>query len=90
MREEQVKGLFLNYQEKIKATVFGQEVFPDDEINPSKTQALRHGQWMIGQMLALLENPDKKEEVQKWLGFIQGILWCCGIYSIAKLREHNR
>jgi hypothetical protein len=45
---------------------------------------------MIEQALLFLENPEKKQKTQRWLGFIQGILWCCGVYAINELRDHNR
>ena len=32
----------------------------------------------------------RKEKVCRWLGFIQGVLWAEGIFSIDELREHNR
>ena len=30
------------------------------------------------------------EKAMRWLGFIQGVLWICGIYTIDEMREHNR
>jgi hypothetical protein len=33
---------------------------------------------------------DKIEKANRWLGFIQGVLWIEGIFTIAQLREHSR
>ena len=33
---------------------------------------------------------DRREKAFRWLGFIQGVLWAEGIYSIDELRDHNR
>lgn len=30
------------------------------------------------------------EKAFRWLGFVQGVLWCEGIYSIDQMKEHNR
>lgn len=29
------------------------------------------------------------EKAHRWLGFVQGVLWVSGLYSIEELREHN-
>lgn len=44
---------------------------------------------MIERMLTwdLSENMDK---ANRWLGFIQGVLWTTGLYSIEEMRDHNR
>ena len=31
-----------------------------------------------------------RERLMRWLGFMQGVLWCKHIYSIDDMREHNR
>jgi hypothetical protein len=88
--KKQVQEILVLYQEKLEKKVFGKEIFPADSINPSRHQSLLHAKWMIEQALLFLENPEKKQKTQRWLGFIQGILWCCGVYTINQLRGHNR
>lgn len=29
------------------------------------------------------------EKVFKWLGFIQGVLWIMGVYTVEELKDHN-
>lgn len=44
-------------------------------------------------MLSDMENfihEGRREKFFRWLGFIQGILWSFGIYSLNDLRDHNR
>ena len=43
----------------------------------------------IGTMEMFLKE-SRIDKVNRWLGFIQGVLWCCGVYTINELREHNR
>ena len=38
----------------------------------------------------MLDNlPEDMEKANRWLGFIQGVLWTRGIYTIDDMREHN-
>jgi len=39
------------------------------------------------------EDPEGREEwekVNRWLGFVQGVLWLHGDYTLDQMREHNR
>ena len=47
-----------------------------------------HCYWMLGQMEQFLAK-DKIDKAFRWLGFIQGVLWMHGLYTIDELRDHN-
>ena len=50
-------------------------------------EATAHVLWMCGQLKRIaLEDMDK---ACRWLGFIQGVLWTRGFYTIDEMREHN-
>jgi hypothetical protein len=34
--------------------------------------------------------PRDIEKVMRWLGFVQGVLWLHGDFSLDQMREHNR
>lgn len=64
-------------------------------------QAWPHVLWMLGEMRTLLDEytPPTPEQFYKWLevvepklnrwlGFVQGLLWAGGLYTIDELREH--
>lgn len=34
--------------------------------------------------------PDQERKAMRWLGFIQGVLWCEGAYTIEEMKGHNR
>jgi hypothetical protein len=56
---------------------------------------LEHVRWMLGQMFTpteqRLDKKFKKERtVNRWLGFIQGVLYCGGIYTISEMRDQSR
>lgn len=32
----------------------------------------------------------RRDKLMRWLGFMQGVLWATGVYTIDQLKEHNR
>jgi hypothetical protein len=55
---------------------------------PELHARLKHLYWMCGQALELA-NHDLLEKAMRWLGFIQGSLWCLGIRSIEDMKKDN-
>jgi hypothetical protein len=53
--------------------------------NPNK---LQHAGWMCQQILLFVEE-NSHYKACRWLGFVQGILWLEGIYTVDEMREHN-
>ena len=45
---------------------------------------LEHVRWMLSVML----NMTDTEKLNRWLGFVQGALWCNGVFSVDELRAH--
>ena len=47
---------------------------------------------MIPQMRSMshFSSPAEREKLMRWLGFIQGVLWKEGIFTIDELRDHIR
>jgi len=50
---------------------------------------LGHAAWMCLQVKIFADEGDL-DKANRWLGFIQGVLWTRGFYSIEEMREHNR
>lgn len=48
---------------------------------------LNHALWMCGETLAM--PPEKLEKKQRWLGFIQGVLWMAGVQTIEVSKRDN-
>jgi len=66
-----------------------------DIAEQSATQELGHLRWMLQQMLNSTDphlNEKFKQEriVNRWLGFIQGVLYSNQIMSIKQLRDQSR
>ena len=56
----------------------------------SERYDMNHIRWMINEIPSMLNIPCKMEKVNRWLGFIQGVLWLRGYYTIEEMKGHNR
>jgi hypothetical protein len=56
---------------------------------PTQRESLEHAKYMCTQIVVLVQNQNL-DKAQRWLGFLQAILWTSGIYSIDDMRNHNR
>jgi hypothetical protein len=50
---------------------------------------LAHCLEMIPEIRGFLKQ-GRMEKTFRWLGFLQGVLWTAGIFSIDELKNHNR
>lgn len=50
---------------------------------------LCHVKWMLYEIIRWPVNEELGKKF-RWLGFIQGVLWVEGVYTIDEMREHNR
>ena len=64
---------------------------PYDDL-PTTREAERHVAWMLTQMEDHLGTDGRRVsgKANRWIGFIQGVLWVCGIFTINQLRDHTR
>jgi hypothetical protein len=56
---------------------------------PAADRACSHARWMCQQAIAYVK-AGEDAKADRWLGFIQGVLWMRGLYSIEQMKEHNR
>jgi hypothetical protein len=75
----------------------GPVVAPD--LAQARQQHLSHAAWMLGAMRTLLCTESDGgvyvedaalEKANRWLGFVQGVLWTTFMYTIDEMREHVR
>src|SRR4051812_13495948 len=50
---------------------------------------LEHARWMCRRIVEMVRERDY-DKASRWLGFVQGVLWVQGVYSITTMRVHNR
>ncbi len=74
------------------------EKFPTDEkiqalerdcLLYNRNKSLLHVLWMCLEIEKLLQE-GKRDKAERWLCFIQGVLWMNGICSIDEMRDDNR
>ena len=85
MSPEQIQELLAAYQEQLLV----EDANRSDQhlLNPSHYQALQHVHWMVNEVMKTKNMPEQK--INRWLGFIQGVLWSTGKYNIYEMRHHN-
>lgn len=62
----------------------------ESDLPPLHGDAMRHAHWMCSELSRMALDPANRDKVNRWLGFVQGVLWVTGLYSINEMREHNR
>jgi hypothetical protein len=61
-----------------------------DDWDPTyKPAALKHCAYMC-QRIVEFADERRTEKAFRWLGFVQGVLWMCGEFTITELKGHNR
>ena len=67
------------------------------EANPKHTTTtsnrLAHVSWMCHQIVKMLDEDHgggAREKPDRDLGFVQGVLWEHGVFSISEMRLHNK
>ncbi len=61
----------------------------DTDFKPIGNKPYEHILYMIPQIREFLAQ-GRKEKAFRWLGFIQGVLWEKGDFSLEGLKNHNR
>lgn len=59
--------------------------------SPTFQGALTHVLWMCLQTDGFISDLNRREEkVNRWIGFVQGVLWVTGVMSIDHMRKINK
>lgn len=73
------------------------EEFRHKAVTPKKGGvAMEHCAWMVEEMITLLtaysadrfEDAKRLYKANRWVGFIQGVFWKEGVFTIDQMREH--
>jgi hypothetical protein len=68
------------------------EQCPKDHAAPvGMGRGVKHARWMMQEMMERIEkdNESSPGQADRWVGFIQGVLWVHGLYSISDMAAHN-
>ena len=42
-------------------------------------------------LIAMIDRePERREKIMRWYGWIQGALWALGVYTVDELKAHSR
>lgn len=54
-------------------------------------RGIKHARWMMQEMIQRIEknNETSPGQADRWIGFIQAVLWVQGFYSITDMAAHN-
>ena len=91
MTPEHTKQLLQKYRDRL-AAYKARKISPDSAGLTggyySIYQKLEHLAWMCEEALTFVD--EKSDKAQRWLGFIQGILWATNLKSIPEMRNESR
>lgn len=93
MTTEKVLEVTAIYRKRLAVGVDGGYPFDlDHKFNPGEF-ADSMGLRKVKGMLDAIDNfiiTGRREKAMRWLGFVQGILFTTGFYSISEMSDHNR
>jgi len=89
MTDENNFSLITRYRQHLKK-LRAEAIKTDyDARNPDRKIALNHLLSMLPAMESFAKE-GRREKFFRWLGFMQGVLWSLGEFSLNELRDHNR
>ena len=90
MTREQQLSVLRAYEEQFKNWE-PERADPDRKLPVGMSMGIKHARWMIQEMIGRLEaNKETGEgQAERWIGFIQALLWVNGFYSIDEMRKAN-
>ena len=77
------KGLLV--VRKIPSIRFLSDRFPDFE-----SETLAHAHYMLDEIINVFIPAGRLEKAFRWLGFVQGVLWCKQLLIVDNLKDQNR
>jgi hypothetical protein len=87
--KEQMLGVVDVYAAELLKRGYSPKRDPGEGMPPRIDRAARHAAWMLEEMRGFLAQ-DRWDKANRWLGFVQGLLWSTGIYTIPQMANHNR
>ena len=89
MTPEKVLVVIEIYKNKLQELGVNSNRLPGSETPTTKNGFLGHCRAMLD-ITELLTKDDRMEKTFRWLGFIQGVFWVLGLYTIDEMKNHNR
>ena len=84
------------YEDKIYEEILIRKSRPVNSMSPEEIAENRRSITELEHLLYMAEKMTAKDcvfspdKTNRWLGFIQGVLWTRNLFTIDQMREHNR
>lgn len=91
MTHEKVKQVTAKYRERFQNMGVKPASYAHDRPirNDERVRSLDHCMGMLNQIDDFV-NEGRLEKAFRWLGFVQGVLWSNGMFSLDDLKNDNR
>lgn len=89
MSPEKLREVIAMYRKAFTDQGIGKIDYPHDELLDFEKHALEHCHGMLDQMETFIDE-GRIDKAFRWLGFMQGVFWSHGYYTLAQLMDHNR
>lgn len=90
MTDDKIREVISIYRRKFEEMEIDKRDFPHDDWPDSEsTGGLAHCHGMLDKMESFLRE-GRREKAFRWLGFVQGVLWLGGVYTLEELKNHSR
>lgn len=88
MTSAQILKALNRYIASFRANDWSPKRFTAEEANPTRNQAMEHAYWMAIETQDFVDAKPAKAE--RWLCFIQGVMWSFYGSTIAEFKDDNR
>jgi len=88
MTEGRIREVLNIYRTYFEANGIPKTEVPHGSFPTFNDDCFAHLHAMLHQMECFLRE-GRLDKVFRWLGFIQGVLWIMGVYTVEELKEHN-
>lgn len=90
MRKEKIFEVVEKYRKLLQSNgITSADRCANENFSNFDSITLSHCYWMIERIKYFLSK-DNLEKANRWLGFVQGCLWCTKIRTIQDMRDDNR
>lgn len=89
MNEEKVFAIIARYRALFKERLNLEKQKHLTTLTPTEREALAHCHAMLDEMEEFVRQ-KRLDKAFRWLGFIQGVLWSQGVFTLEQFKSHNR
>lgn len=89
MSPEQVLATVEKYRREFKRREIRKADYPHERPLLRTQPALEHCHGMLDKIEAFIQ-AGRMEKAMRWLGFVQGVLFATGVFTIENLKSDNR